>query len=454
MKLYSIKNLSNFRRISRKFLSKSQDRGIYIDPYTFIGDSFIGLYFIDVLKKLFGFKRLLVLSDAYEHIQFFVKSVPRKSKILKSVCKRGDIIIMPDLIDTHWERTLELMKAVEDKEATIFIIGRNLIVKFGKQENYIFHYDQEDVLLRNKNIEEYMDDCLFPFVNPNKNKQNISDCHNTSAKGIFFVSPHSSLERRSIEIGIAVGICKKLLRSPLNFVYISGGIKKRKKDYLWTQKFLKIANKKENRNLLGKIKIKYYKNLSEMIAELKRLNVHSVLTSDTSIAHLCNRAGLKNITLYNSYFWDNESIQSLTSDSPLGFCRFNYQQYPTVYYPSKRNRSFYNSIYRALLANSEKKKISRTILKKIEFLKKKIEETKKIKTKKEFFSKYDQIKKVYVEVKKELSNTEFDWIFGLYDPFSITKDMLKRPDIKRCIHLIYSSLKIHPLCKFFKVDTP
>jgi hypothetical protein len=54
------------------------------------------------------------------------------------------------------------------------------------------------------------------------------------------------------------------------------------------------------------------------------------ITADTSIAHLFNYLGLTNITFFNLNRCDLKSPQSLSSDSPLGFCRYGSTQYPAL----------------------------------------------------------------------------------------------------------------------------
>ena len=78
-----------------------------------------------------------------------------------------------------------------------------------------------------------------------------------------------------------------------------------------------------------KIDLVYYQDLSELYLDWADKCV-LIITADTSIAHLANYGGYSNIVLYNPKVWDTCSVQSMSSDSPLGFCRYNKLQIPVV----------------------------------------------------------------------------------------------------------------------------
>ena len=65
-----------------------------------------------------------------------------------------------------------------------------------------------------------------------------------------------------------------------------------------------------------------------MISE-KQINL--VITVDTSITHLMTKKKIINLVIYKDGFWDDESYQSLSAESPIGFCSYSPYQLPIFY---------------------------------------------------------------------------------------------------------------------------
>lgn len=63
---------------------------------------------------------------------------------------------------------------------------------------------------------------------------------------------------------------------------------------------------------------------------------------------MLNAMNVPVFTFYHSSFWDEDCIQSLTSDSPLGFCRYYDTQVPILI---RDKFSFTSSTFKELITN-------------------------------------------------------------------------------------------------------
>jgi len=167
--LKEISNSFNSIKDPKKFLFNmgkslnNKKRIIYLDPYTFIGDSYIGLHFMRGFKKISKIENFKMFSNQHSHFPETENIQPYIFKKLIKTLDSEDIIVMPDLIDTHWVKSLKTISKLRNKDTTIFIPGRNLLVKTKRGKITVFHFKEADPLLRAKNIYDYMNDCLKPF---------------------------------------------------------------------------------------------------------------------------------------------------------------------------------------------------------------------------------------------------------------------------------------------------
>ncbi|RKX91980.1 MAG: hypothetical protein DRP84_10740 [Spirochaetes bacterium] len=435
----------------RKFvdhLSSTYTSFIYFDPYNFIGDSIIGLYFADVFEEKYGRTDTKVFSRAHKHIKVFCESYPRTSESIEANCSSGDMIIIPDLIDDHWSSTLSVINQLKANHTSFLIIGRNILLSTNPKGTTIIHYSQPDILLRNKNIESYMNDCLLPFISdPSVNYM----CTQTKRDGeICMINPFGSLKSKEIPFDIVVDVCKKLHENnPKLVFYVVGGFRDNSDHLAWIENFLNTTS--SDKKLSQRIKIRYYNDLSELVNEVYEDGVLVALTADTSIAHALNRCGVPNFTFYNEINWDSESIQSLTSDSPLGFCRFNYPQYPFIFKieaPEKRRAA--QILSDGLLYLSDQREMPRNKTRQLKSYARRVSKF----LEEALFEKdgrrlHIELCRDYEKLRAEYKNTEFSWIFDAYDPMFMTEDLLSKPH-RKILYLLSSSWKISPLYKIME----
>ena len=196
----------------------------YIDPYTFIGDGYIGLYFLDKFREQFGTESSELFSDSASHLNTFYPAAPRDIKSICATVERSKHVVMPDLIDTHWPRTLEVINAIRERkiDADIAIPGRSLLVTVKEGKICTHWHKSADVLLRNKNIQDYMDDTLEAFAEPTNPR--VAGFKRPQSFTLY-VNPFGSLPEKEIPAQLAYLVYRELgatTQQPIQLNIVAG----------------------------------------------------------------------------------------------------------------------------------------------------------------------------------------------------------------------------------------
>ncbi len=418
-----IYDLVEFRKITKK-LCQNYKSFNYFDPYTFIGDSFIGSYIANNFSKYFGLKLKYFYSENYLNLDvlYETKSYVRAIEDYNESC----LAIFSDLIDIHWDRTKHIAKNLAKKGIASIICGRNIIIEPSVGKIVIYLLMSDDILLRNKNIEDYMAECLNPFLIPSGFgivPINLS-YHN------LIINPFGSELNKNLPEGLIFKIIKNYKEDHPNskIVIISGF----RNSYIHMLKCANLRGKLIENDFSDGIIFKNYGSFREIKDEIGKYKVSVGLTADTSIAHLFNAIGIRNITFYNISRCDTKSSQSLASDSPLGFCRYGKIQFPCLFNEKNiESKEFINSVV-ALLKHLNGPDLpcpNQGYIKKLgELL---------VYPSKE---KHDSL--VY-EYNKNLEKSNIGWLNNIYDPTALTNYL--GPDGKS---LLIANWKICPLTKF------
>jgi hypothetical protein len=319
-----IEEVEEFRkRVSAAFGSKR--RIVYVDPYTFIGDSIIGLHFLDSFIEEFGKQKTVVLSRAYKHLSAFFESYEDDSSKFSAL--PGKIMIMPDLVDSHWGKRIDLLQAISRREgAYVFLVARNLLLKLGASPK-IWHYSAPDPLLRDSNIESYMDGCLSPFM-PHSPKIGALTVRSHLPRRIrLLLNPISSITCKNISPYEGLQIFSKLSDRLSAQFYLVTGREGDPRAKQWTDGFLDLV---DDAGFQSSPNILRDNSLADLVVQSRKLGISAVISADTAVSHLFGRVGTPITVIYRENFWDSESMQSLSSDSPIGFCRFNQPMFPFV----------------------------------------------------------------------------------------------------------------------------
>ena len=293
----------------------------YVDPYRFIGDSIIGLYYPEAFIDREN-RNLMIFSQNHAHLRQFYPSHPLT--VFNEKVSPGGLIIMPDLIDNQWESTIDNLGSIPDNSRVI-IPGRGIYVQ--KENGRIDSYwnNTPDFLLNNRNIEDYMMETLKPFKDAKQKQYGLKERQSHS----FWLNPFGSTMKKAIPLELAVRIYLEIMNlADDTRLSIIGGYHDNNLHHDWVHNFLKAL--KSIKGIKGRLSINYYSDLTHLAKDLEESGCSCVISADTSISHFVNRLGYFNITLYNKSLWDPDSIQSMTSDSPLGFCRFFNNQIPVL----------------------------------------------------------------------------------------------------------------------------
>jgi len=447
-----IEEIKRFRKISANLL-KEKKKIIYVDPYHFIGDAFTGLYFLEQFRLRSTAKNIVVLSRFSKHLNLLYKSYKKDRDTFKKICVDDSIIIMPDLIDNHFGENLELLKTVINKSTVIFILGRNLILHYQKNKIDAYHFNKKDVLLKNKNIEDYMDDCLSPFLESQSsfNPPQNNDLYKNSAAKIF-INPYSSHVLKEIPVGLFLKIAYELSKNnSIKFIISRNNGMPDERDKWIDVLMLKIKDGKYKK-LYGKINFIFDKNIADLCKKILKKYVVCALTADTSISHVLSKLMIPNITIYNEHFWDRESRQSLSAESPLGFCRYNLPQFAAILTGDGNSNKFLDGIKSGLqtllsVAKVDNKKFSQKIPKNIYKFYEMVRDCIKYPAKSLNYCDHKKLYTEYLTLKEQFVCSEFAWLFNIYDPDQLISGINKDKD-KNNRFLIYSSWKNLPLYKF------
>ena len=310
--IHKINKTNVFKKQLEKTYLKYQKTLIYVDLYRFIGDGILGLYFIDNFQKHFGAKveQTHVFSRNNRHM-------PRKNNVhaiseLTNFVQKHDYftIVIPDLLDNQFNEFMDMVHTLKQKNVLIIIPSRNMYIEISEKGNQIFWYRSPDVLLTNQPIVDYMQQCMSAFIEKNK----IEQVKIPSLNNNLFIDPFSSLKEKTIPFAECALLCKKLMTQGFR-LFVSNGL-----------------NQDEYTNKLKKLGVKVVKDmgLNDLQHKLKKYNIGLIISTDSSVAHLSAYLHIPVIVLYRSYFWDPFTVQSMTNDSPGGFCRADLPMFPLV----------------------------------------------------------------------------------------------------------------------------
>ncbi|MBF0316413.1 MAG: hypothetical protein HQK52_23555 [Oligoflexia bacterium] len=317
----------------------NQKKCLYIDPYnngreTLMGNSIIGLRFLDSFLKEEQAKEIKVISNSSEHLKLFFDVVAKQHVNYDEEIRNSDYVIIPDLIDNRWKITIEQIMISLKHGKTCFILGRNLIVTKTSNRVHVYHCEGDDPLLVNKGVDLYIEDCLRPFFKEQTKFRQKLLSHEASDHGdsenkrnTIFINPFSSTELRDLPVDLVETIACNLVKNGYRIV-VSAGVPGSDKDFNWITSF-KYKLNDIDRTLADSIEIlPAFINLTELGHRLSDLGVIGAVTPDTSIAHFLARLSILNITLVRMRFWDTSSIQALSTV----FVRTSRYQIPVLYW--------------------------------------------------------------------------------------------------------------------------
>jgi hypothetical protein len=315
-----INSINEFRKLTKIICNRFREIDYY-DPYSFLGDSFIGLYLMNSFIKKYKLNLSTIYSENYKDL-----SLVGKSKGYIGIIRRkgNRLNILSDLLDNQWNRTKYIVKKMAEQSCPSIICGRDLIIIPEKGLIRVYHFNRKNILLKQENVEDYMNKCLLPFMEPSHQSIKISKIESKN----IIINPFGSEAYKTVPEKIVFEVAKYFHSEyPNAKIILVAGFRNHYSHLLWVSKLRGLLATKGLNNVL----FKNYGSFNEIKKDIERYKIALGLTADTSIAHLFNYLRLINITFYNLNRCDKKSPQSLASDSPLGFCRYGKIQYPLLF---------------------------------------------------------------------------------------------------------------------------
>lgn len=419
----------------------------YIDPYDFIGDSIVGLYFLDYFVRTYGIKKPRVLSRAYQHTDFFYPSSPKNKAEFDNEITTSSLVVMPDLIDNHFRHTMDFLHNVHSTNLFVFIISRNLIIQFEGETVNVFHYTNDDILLKSESVQEYMDSALQPFVYSERTKKTTKQNVRPGAfcpTNEILINPFSSDVLKDLPPDRIVQIIKSCRSQTFKTIYIAIG-KDGDREKQWMRKFEELNQPLDCETIPIKDR-----GLADLAQQISRLKIRFALSVDTAISHLLTRMGVSNVTIYNDGFWDNESPQSLSAESPLGFCNVANHQLPVIQPKCGTTYDFLQYIADCLescVTNFSQICDDKICVRDLITFQKKLNAFLQRMRHTNNLVEYEDICKEYNILKEQYSKSPATgWIFEVYNPIYLLEGIVRQQNA-RIIPLIHSAWRVSPINK-------
>lgn len=314
VEIFNIKSVSRFRnKLTELREQLNTQRLYYIDLYRFLGDSFLSTYMFDVFVKAFGIKHPYLLSRAVKHIKGFYRAY---DLAYWARVPDNSIYVISDLLDID-DAWLQDVLVNHDKNGLYVINSRNMFIwKIGKTVQIFKLSGRSDVLLTNDNIFPYMQRCVSPFVKTDI-LQPIKKVTKQNIRRIY-INPFSSLSEKSFSATGVQTIVEKLNQTfPDIQIILPMGYDDVTRDFSQ-----KLAKKLHIERLSDT-------GIYDLFTRLNKNDL--VITVDTALTHIVTKHDITNIVVFKSGFWDPDSLQSLSAESPISFCSRNPHQLPIVF---------------------------------------------------------------------------------------------------------------------------
>lgn len=315
-----------FRTRSYELLTAAH-RLVYIDPYnnpggTRLGDSIIGMTFLDALAEATSGASRVLFSRSHEHLRSIAETFPLDNDFLHDlVVQTGDVFVMPDVVDWRWHVTMSRMVEVLRRGAPILVVARSLIVRTIEDGVEVSHLRGPDVLLTHETIDAYMDSCVTPFVSTTSTRASIKP---SERPGPIFINPFTFSTLRDLDPEFVLELVCVLEHDLARPILISRGVPGSTKDMEWISRFEASHSHGPYVEVLPQLH-----NLAELHHYLSERDVAVAITADTSVSHLLCRIRVPHVTIASTRYWDLSSVQSCATI----FLRSSPYQLPALMFP-------------------------------------------------------------------------------------------------------------------------
>jgi len=308
---FEVLSPTDFKSYASKILTKTFDEFIFLEPYRFIGDSFIILQVADFFKSLVQVKEQKYFS--YNPIVSGTFPFENSNPIdyLQNSNSENIFVVQPDFIDDQFKNTVNLISTISglQKNVTLWVIGRNLIIAKEKFNNsiQIFKNNISDFVLWNENKEDMLQKSVRAFIDFLPLSNDKDDINN----GESLINIYTSTPIKDINPLIVQSITN-LEATKHSLLLDNENIKKQS---LWE-------------NDLNNISFLHSFSLADTYSYVKKCQY--IYTSDSAVAHIANRLNKHTVVFYNSERWDNDSFVSVIHHSLIGFASYKTNFFPII----------------------------------------------------------------------------------------------------------------------------
>ena len=332
---YQINDTSDFQEAFKVAVANyggKRKKAVFCDYNRFIGDSIISLELADIIKEHFNIESLTIISSNKKHISNFYKSIEYESEEVDKYINEADIIFFADFLDSHISLTTEIIKRYKP-QGMMVLLSRNVFICPG-ENTHINKLIAPDVLLTNQGIHRYLPETILPFIGETVDTDISSEEINAHAdhNESFFINPFSSKELKDIPIDFVQKLICKMIKNTSYRICISRGLNGE-----YEQNYIEKLMAGLPGEYHSRIEFICEENLALFSERLIESNVKWGITADTSISHMLTRMKMKNFTMYRRGFWDETSVLSMATESPLGYCGLLKYQLPIIYEENKCN---------------------------------------------------------------------------------------------------------------------
>ncbi len=345
VKIHEFSNKKNFKGELDKYVNTFFSKDLYyLDYYNFLGDSYLSSYMLDAFVNKYNFKNIKYISKNAEHLAIDYSVIDMK-KQSDNYSHKASVYIIADLLDID-DGYVQKFLSNKNNIGIFILLSRNMFIIKDKNSIEIYKYKKDDVLLIKNNIFDYMDNCINCFGLKIKNlvKEKISKLEKVN----IYVNPYASSNEKSLVEEEIIKLLKHLNKNNLKIYFPYGH------DNNTMTVTKKVCKKIDNLELIKS------RNLIDLCELMNEKQINLVITVDTSITHLATKKKMINFVIYKDGFWDDESYQSLSAESPIGFCSYSPYQLPIFYKDSISNTideldTVLNQIVKSFKSTKEKK---------------------------------------------------------------------------------------------------
>ena len=337
---------------------KNKMNAMFFDYNRFIGDSIISLALVDNIMSLFPIEEMCVVSKNKKHIDCFYPALSYEDEEeLRKQSEKCDILFLADFLDSHTGKTVKLLEEYKFN-GVVVILSRNMFFSLKDGYAHAYKFDVPDILLTNQGIHRYLLETVESLIAIPKEGMSYGERRTRKAKDNVFINIFSSMVEKELSVNLVQEYISRLFESFTGTVFLSAGLNTAREQKVLSNVLEGLPKEYESR-----VEVIYDEGLSDLYNKLGNLEIGLGISADTSISHFLTKMGIKNFTVYMKGFWDEKSVLSMATESPLGYCSYNVNQMPVIYSLNKHKETVEALVFlsRYIINTDEKRLINRNL---------------------------------------------------------------------------------------------